>query len=779
MSVLSNTGIRMGASGAGGGDVEAYQVANSLRFNSDDSAYLNWTPSSAGDRKTFTYSAWVKRCTTATMNLFGIVDAATQERFQLSTTNSALVYSQGGQWRLTDGIFIDLSAWYHVVCAVDTDAGSSDRIKIYINGVRQTLSGTEASSGHQFDFNNTVEHRIGSFNDGSNNYHWANYYLADVHFVDGQQLDPTSFAEEDEDTGQWVPIEYTGSYGTNGFYLKFDNTSDLGEDSSGNGNDWTANNFSTTAGAGNDVLADSPTTYDDSGNGVGNYATLNPLDQITGNGIALVNGNLDATLANAHLRGTIAIPSSGKWYFESTIIRLYSSAFAGTCGIVKQGTTSWSGVYSTTSVDAPGIYKNSSRVETISGISVNDVFGVAINMDSLSLQIYKNGSTFGAAVTIDAATYLPNISGNGNNTGDGVQVTANFGQRPFDNLPTGYKALNTYNLPDPTIDDPSLYFDVATDTGANILSTATGLTDGADFVWIKDRANTDDHILFNRVTDTGMDGTPHMRSNEKDTESTCGTYSAPSGNSVGWVWNAGSSTASNTDGTITSSVRANPTAGFSIATYSEGSSGATVGHGLGAAPDFIVVKSRDNTKGWICYHSSLGKDTYFYLNINYAPATAANYWGSSTPNSTVFGVSNNGYDNNLGDMVAFSWSEVEGYSKFGSYEGNGSADGPYVHLGFRPTLILTKNADTGGTNYDWCIYDNARSTFNPNDKFFCPNLNHRENYRGDNTADNARDVDFLSNGFKIRNGSSGMNKNTDTILYCAWAESPFKYSNAI
>ena len=225
-----------------------------MRFNSADSAYLNRTPSSAGNRKTFTYSAWAKRSNVSTtQNLFGIVNAATQERFQFGSNNYGLafIYAQGTSSLITSALLRDVSAWYHIVLAVDTDQGTaSNRIKIYINGVLQTLTGTYPSSGYQFDFNNSIQHRIGSFNDGAGNYHYADYYLADVHVIDGQALAASDFGELDSNS-VWQPKKFAGTYGTNGFHLDFSANSSnaaLGTDASGNGNTWTVNNIQASDG---------------------------------------------------------------------------------------------------------------------------------------------------------------------------------------------------------------------------------------------------------------------------------------------------------------------------------------------------------------------------------------------------------------------------------------------------------------------------------------------------------------------------------------------------
>ena len=352
--------------------------------------------------------------------------------------------------------------------------------------------------------------------------------------------------------------------------------------------------------------------------------------------------------------------------------------------------------------------------------------------------------------------------------------------------------------------NPREYFDVTLWTGNS--SSPRTITQGGDFtpdlIWIKKRSHNTHHYAYDSVRGFGSNKelVPSGTYQEGDTSNHntpahgyvsgagSGSFTLGAGSSnnlynngsgetyVAWTWNAGGSTVSNTDGSITSSVRANPTAGFSIVSYTGSGSNATVGHGLETAPAMVILKGRNFADNWRIYHKDLHatepEDYYIMLESSNGRSGDQNtsFMNSTQPTSTVFSLGTDSAINGSNrTMIAYCWSEVEGFSKFGTYEGIGNADGPSITLGFEPSLILTKNSDTGGTNYDWCIYDNARSTSNPRNEFLCPNLSYQENYRGDNTADNARDVDFLSNGFKIQNNSSPMNKNGDTILYAAFA----------
>jgi hypothetical protein len=250
--------------------------------------------------------------------------------------------------------------------------------------------------------------------------------------------------------------------------------------------------------------------------------------------------------------------------------------------------------------------------------------------------------------------------------------------------------------------------------------------------------------------------------------STDSSYTNRTGDTyVGWQWNAGGSTVTNTVGSITSQVRANPTAGFSVVTYTGTSANATVGHGLGVAPSMLITKPRSSADSWISWHTALGGTGYFYLDLTNASATAATVWNSTTPTSTVFSLGANGGVNASGvNFVAYCFAQVAGYSAFGSYTGNGSTDGPFVHTGFRPRFILTKAIQQSS---QWFIWDAAREPDNPNNSNLFPESSQAE------TANNsALDVDFLSNGFKIRNTGSGQNNSGYPYIYMAFAEHPFK-----
>jgi hypothetical protein len=249
---------------------------------------------------------------------------------------------------------------------------------------------------------------------------------------------------------------------------------------------------------------------------------------------------------------------------------------------------------------------------------------------------------------------------------------------------------------------------------------------------------------------------------------------ATSNTYVGWQWKAGEGTTTvNTSGTISSNVSVNRAAGFSIVTYTGNStSGATIGHGLGATPKFVVIKGRSNVYAWIAYHASRGNTGAVFWNTTDSFATNSVYWNNTSPNSSVVTLGNTVSVNESGQtFVAYCWAEVEGFSKFGSYTGNFSANGPFVYTGFRPEFILGR--DTSVSGQEWFLYDTARNTINVADKFLSPTFSQAESTFGGTGG-----IDFLSNGFKIRAADNRENRSGSTYIYMAFAESPFKYSSA-
>jgi hypothetical protein len=356
--------------------------------------------------------------------------------------------------------------------------------------------------------------------------------------------------------------------------------------------------------------------------------------------------------------------------------------------------------------------------------------------------------------------------------------------------------LCTQNLPTPTIGATSTtqandYFNAILWSGNNSYPRAlTGVGFAPDLVWAKSRTNAYSHVLYDSVRGTGT--SKSLYSNETSAEGTnsananltsfdadgftigstssTNILNANANTFVAWNWNAGGSNATNTSGTITSTVRANTTAGFSVVTWAASGTNPTIGHGLGAAPSLIIAKSRNNAGyGWAVYHKSLGRSKFLSLDATTAETSYTNYWGTSDPTSTVFGTSDGSYNNNIGNMVAYCFAPVAGYSAFGTYTSNNSTDGPFIYLGFRPEYILIKSSSKAT---EWLIKDAVRDPYNAGVTRIYANQSGAETATGG-------DIDYLSNGFKIRTNTSEINNDTgSTFIYAAFAEHPFKYSLA-
>ena len=301
-----------------------------------------------------------------------------------------------------------------------------------------------------------------------------------------------------------------------------------------------------------------------------------------------------------------------------------------------------------------------------------------------------------------------------------------------------------------------------------------------DLVWIKDRTTAYSHILFDTIRGAGnyliSNGTlvettdTNYMSAFTSTGFSVGTSAVSNGNTenyVGWQWKAGGTAVSNTAGTITSSVSANPTAGFSVVTYTGTGANATVGHGLGVAPGLILIKARASAYDWTVYHSAIGATKYLVLDGTSAAGTDTTAFNNTAPTSTVFSLGSAVWANS-GTMVAYCWAPVAGYSAFGSYTGNGSADGTFIYTGFRPRWLMIKSSSGA---FNWFIEDASRNTTNVTGLDLSPNLSDAE-------ANNSPTFDFLSNGFKLRNTYTSQNGSGSTYIYAAFAENPLKYSNA-
>ena len=777
------------ASAAGG-----YNLTRSLRFRKSASAKLTRTPSTAGDRRTFTASMWLKRglITNVISFLSADTNGGSYPDDFVFYDNKIAFFVNGSINGLvqTQAVFRDPSAWYHIVLVVDTtQATDTNRVKIYVNGVQQTTTGTYPTLNYQTYFNSVIGHQIGNSSPDNNYY---DGYMTEINFIDGQALTPSSFGANNASTGVWQPKKYAGTYGTNGFYLPFsDNasTTTLGNDFSGNGNNWTTNNISLTAGSTYDSMTDVPTLTDET---TANYCVVNPIDQpmqgTVSNGNLTFTGGASSQWYNSF--GSFSL-SSGKWYWEVTIGSVVGSQYIGASttngsvvGTYNYSVGYWSGgSFWKSNGDTPYATDKASY-------TTGDVIGVALDIDNQTIEYFKNNTSQGTINSIGAYSWKPAISVN-----NATVLNINFGQRPFAYTPpTGFVALNTFNLPTPTIGATAStlaekYMDISLYSGTS--ASGNNITDGLSLssgglLWVKNRNATGNHALVDSVrgitkrlisdstnAEDTVSAITSFNSNGFTLEGSDGSFNLSGRTYVAWQWLANGSGVSNTDGSITSTVSANTSAGFSVVTYAGGQgSDFTIGHGLGVAPNMVITKSRNATGDWGVYYRNNGVNTN-YMVLNSTSAQGANDGSLAggaymVMNSSTLQIASSSFANGASSMVAYCFSEVAGYSKFGSYTGNGSTDGTFVYTGFRPRFVMIKNSSSGGTG--WSMWDSSRNTYNLVNTYLQANA--------DGAEATQAFCDFTSNGFKIRDSSTFCNGSGNTIIYMAFGENPFKYSLA-
>ena len=776
--------IRAGSSGA-----TDFEIQRSLRFNDDDNTYLSRTPSSNGNRKTWTISIWFKTEGGGSLQgqrFWSVSSSLTDGAYaSLAYENDGFIAELRSHLDLrTTGVFRDPTAWYHVVLALDTtQSTASNRAKLYVNGTQITAFNTESypSQNHEGGWNSTSEHNIGRELYLTRRYFGG--YMAEFTNIDGQQSTPSSFAETDSETGQWVPKDTSSlTFGTNGFRLQFADNSNttattLGKDTSGNGNNWTPNNFSVSAGAGNDSLEDTPTN---------NFSTLNPLAGYETHFEESTNGNLDFSLSHGEFGfSTFEIPTSGKWYAE-VVFTTFASGRCGITNLVQKNDSKWNGI------DNLGgeIRVDDSVVQ--SGISNtignNKIVGIKVDRDAGTIDWTVDGSATGTAVNISSMSDPNNLVfavGRNSSSGSAPTGSINFGQRPFSHLPANYKALNSQNLPEPTVPKSTEYFETLLYTGQNTSSlyNVTGLDFQPDWVWLKTRNTNIEHILFDAVrgedkqiptsgtnSEVARSSAAYRFLSNGFAVSTVGNGNNPN-TYAAWCWDAGGTTVTNTDGTISSQVRANTSAGISIATWTSDGSGSptSFGHGLGVRPDFLMILNRSSSGNKQCWFSTFSNATNNFVSINLAErvqTAGAAMWG--TIDSSVVSFRHSANSSNGNNMVGYFFSNVEGFSKAGKYTGNGNSDGTFVFTGFRPAFLVIKTGEQDG---DWIMIDNKRDVDNPTQHRLDADLIDSES---------SSDVyhDFLANGFKLRTASASRNPSGQDMYYFAFAENPFKYARA-
>jgi hypothetical protein len=610
----------------------------------------------------------------------------------------------------------------------------------------------------------------------------------------------TTVVDFDADGFTWkhVDAEWNGlndSY----IYIAFADTREYSffTDQSTNSNHWTPNNISSTA----DVMLDSPTN---------NFCTWNPLykeSQIT-----LSEGNTKYSIGATGWNGvsTTHGMSSGKWYVELLNTTTWDTVLMISppeTPMTYNGSVSSTGGYGFWS-DDQNTYKASNGLGSngsltgASAINAGDILMCAFDADNGKMYFGKNGtwwnssnpstSTSPSITGIDVSgtwvfrslteqnkvhviNFGQDSSFAGNKTAQGNQDSNAIGDFYY-TPPSGFLALCTANLPDPTV-IPSKHFNTVTYAGNGTARTISGVGFQPDWNWTKPRNNIGSHVL----TDSVRGNTKFMESNSTYLEQTGSTgitgfnsdgYTLGTGNDwnvsadtfVSWNWKAGGTAVSNTNGTITSSVSANVDAGFSIVSYTgTGSGGATLGHGLASAPEMVIVKNRSISRDWQV-HRALNKRLVLNDSV---PETTDSLSISNFGASTITWAGGNSINNSTDAFIAYCFHSVDGYSKVGSYTGNSSTDGTFVYTGFKPAYVMIKNTQASAGS-QWVVKDSDRSPNNPVDERIRPN---------DNSAETTgADVDFTSNGIKIRSASGEVNTSGDNYMFLAFAEMPSRWA---
>ena len=831
----------------GSGEVSTgfYSGATSRSLRMQD-ARLTRTPSSTGNPKKWTFSAWLKRTNLGQSYIFGGSPLASgydgiAAIYFNGSDQLHTYYDTSGSYpygAVDDGsrLYRDLGSWYHLCWAVDAE---NTIHKIWINNNLVSTNTGRYPPNFTYGLNNSGDEMV--IGDGS----WDSYgspnfngYMAEINYLDGQYLEPDSFAETKN--GVWIPLKDPSlTYGTNGFRLQFlatgtsADSSGIGADTSGQGN-----HFALTSLAAGDVVLDNPEN---------NFATLNLLDKSGG---TFTEGNLRYDTSSWDMAtGTVLLPS-GKWYYEVRVDAYNASANAFSVGIIQTNKirgsgnsyywshSSWStssqGYLYGVNVNGTTEYKisagSATSLSSHPDIVQGSVIGIFIDLESDTTSIKYNidgGTPFelftsmqDVDYTIGVSDYLAQLTFNfgqdstfvGQETAGGN--TDGNGRGDFHTaLPSGhtdYLAICSANLPDPTIgpqtstqaDDHFNTF-LYTGTNATNRNIATN-TFTPDWVWLKSRSQADNHVVVDVLRKNGSNF-PNMHPNTTDAEANDthpkiitngiqvseGLYDNNNVNFVAWTWKAGGDpddvtgnfikdgvAFTPTQGTIdTTKMSVNTTSGFSIVTYTaNNNTKGTVTHGLNSAPNLVIIKNRDTSPNgqWVIGQDQNGFTGQLYFNNGGPFGSNSGSFDNTAPTNAVVTVNTDNTVNEGTDgFVMYSFHNVEGFSKIGSYIGNNSTDGTFVHTGFRVAfLMLVRTSDSGSFQ----LLNNKRNTFNPTDIYLYVPGSGTEN--DGSTLSPAINVDFLSNGFKLRTTESVYNSNGGTFLYMAFATQPFKFSNA-
>jgi hypothetical protein len=838
---------------------QASNVAkNSLRIASSNgngtgnlSTYLSKRFSGSGNCKKWTFSTWYKPTAN---NVTGnqILHAGSNSNNNVSLTLSGynglfLTQTIGGVVTTvlaTSSYFYDPTSWYHLVVNFDaTNATPSNKLKFFINGEeitdfkvdnRNSITNTEYFVGSA-----CIHHIGGNIYDppATPSSNFGDYQITETTFVDGLQLDSSYFGGFNSILNTWIPKKYNGSFGVNGFYLNYSDTSLIGKDNSGLNNNFIGNNINLTEPLSSylyDLSVDVPGNYGlDIGRGgevKSNYSTFNYYNKHST--INVTKGALSAFSTNiAKSRSVVATMgvSYGKWYCEFEVMSGNTDKGI-TIGTVNHTFSAYEpstaapelypgyidGSYGYYGNDGKIYHKNASKTYG-NTYTMGDIIGMAMDIDNLKLYFSKNGiwqnsgnpvlgTNPAATLSAISAAWFPAIG-----LFKTQSVVANFGQKPFAfAAPIGFKSFCTYNLVEPIIKVPNQYFRNINYTGSNSTVTYSTSTFSPDLIWIKNKNASTDHLII----DTTRGATSALAANKSDQQTfinninfTTNGISLPTGdirynndfqNYISWNFKKGI------------------LPGLDIVSYrGTGTKSENINHSLQAEPSVILIKSLsgDVPGIWSMWHKStyaLLKGQYWLAlnstNTAFNPGAPpgsidGNPLGNSLPTSSYFnvGFNNNtsgytlnvpngipptsnwrpqgtnylpaGIPTNFNNFIAYLFTDVDGFSRFNFYTGNGLSDGPYVWCGFQPALIIVKSA-IGNIAGNWAMYDNVRGKKNANNFVLYSNLAAQQ------TEHSNLGIDILSNGFKIKGNNSDINAVQNVYIFLAFAELPAKYSLA-
>ena len=481
--------------------------------------------------------------------------------------------------------------------------------------------------------------------------------------------------------------------------------------------------------------------------------------------------------SSAYARFALALVPQSMWETDSSPLTGTNDQF--TISLIKSGGT---GSNSAT-------FDNGSLTAPTNKPTTNSRLTFEVDMSTISsttVRYYFDGSldtTYSSLAFADEPYYV--VSFTGTETDRNGVFNFNFGSSAFTDTPTsghtGLTAKDAFAGSAPTIEDGSAHFQATTysgNGGSNEINQSENSQFQPDLVWLKERDGGNHGTLIDAVRGANKGVYPSLNFAEYTESnlsfdadgfslSTTGAAAQINGSSntyIGWQWLAGNATSTPSGGSESSTVSVNQTNGFSVVSWTGTGANATIAHGLGAAPSWILIKNLADADSWVVYHDSMGATKGAALDTSDAPATASTFFNDTAPTSTVFSVGSGGRSNGSSDaMIAYCWCEKPGFSKFGSFEGNGNANGPFVDLGFKPAFLMVKGIDSGSR--PWVMHDSARNPFNVTDLNIVADSN---------TAEASSNLwDFLSNGFKIRDALAGDNENNKTYIYMAFAENPF------